>query len=328
MTLFDREGLYDQLEDLGAGEWAGRLRTIAEETFRNDRHGNLEAWKTVWSQLPSGEGTIVDASSSHVTVRSANPDTSPLADREQLTATLMKFHPWRKGPFHIFDVEIDTEWRSDWKWNRLIPHVSFRDRRVLDVGCGNGYYGWRIQHAGARLVCGLDPFLLYVMQYEVIRRFADTHNQHYILPVGDNVLPERLRLFDTVVSMGVLYHRTSPVDHLLSLRSALRPGGQLILETLIIDQKEESVLVPHDRYAMMRNVWFIPSISMLLKWLQRTGFRNCEVIDVTETTPEEQRKTEWMTFDSLPDFLDPSNQKRTIEGYPGPRRAMITANIL
>lgn len=332
MTLFDREYLFWQLEESGAATWVAELRSRCQQAFRPDFHGSLPDWIAAWQQLPSPSGASIRADSAVVRAVSGDCDgASDSRDAKGLTAsltqTLRRFHPWRKGPFEILGVSIDTEWRSDLKWDRLIPHVELQDKLVLDVGCGNGYYGWRMLAAGARLVCGLDPMLLFVMQYEVLRKYAgpDSEIRNFVLPTGDDVLTRPLRLFDTVFSMGVLYHRSSPIDHLQSLWMALRPGGQLILETLIIDDSDATVLVPSDRYAKMRNVWFIPSISMLLRWLQRTGFRDCRVLDVTVTTSDEQRRTDWMTFESLNDFLDPADVTRTIEGYPAPRRAIVTA---
>ena len=246
---------------------------------------------------------------------------------EQLTATLMKLHPWRKGPFELFGVHIDTEWHSDWKWARLQDHIDLRDRSVLDVGSGNGYYGWRMLLQGARRVVGLDPFLLYAMQHEAIKRCIGSDLPNFVLPLGDDCLPPRLNAFDVTFSMGVLYHRTSPIDHLQSLAGTLRNDGELVLETLVVDSSEETVLVPHGRYGKMRNVWFIPSVPMLKLWLKRTGFRDVKVIDVSPTTTNEQRSTEWMTFESLENFLDPADHSKTIEGYPGPLRATIIARL-
>jgi tRNA (mo5U34)-methyltransferase len=196
---------------------------------------------------------------------------------------------------------------------------------VLDVGCGNGYYGWRMLHSGARLVLGLDPFLLFLMQFEAVRKYAGANCPHYVLPLTDADLPERLNLFDVTLSMGVLYHRTSPIDHLRSLWESLAPGGQLVLETIVIESSQQEVLVPEDRYAKMRNVWFIPSVPMLQLWLRRCGFKDIRVIDVARTTFKEQRRTDWMTFESLADFLDPADPTHTIEGHPAPVRAMILA---
>ena len=126
--------------------------------------------------------------------------------------------------------------------------------------------------------------------------------------------------------MGVLYHRKSPEAHIERLLSYLRPGGELVLETLVIDGDENAVLLPEDRYARMGNVWFIPSVAMLEKWLRRSKLKNIKVVDVTTTTLEEQRSTDWMTFQSLKDFLDPEDPSKSIEGYPAPRRAVLTAS--
>lgn len=343
--VFNYEQLYRQLEDDGHQAWVQSLRTACEEALHSDRHGLLPNWlnflqqiptphKPTWQvndgrvivpQLQTGEGVFFKAGSSELSndlLPKKNPDPAeqPLQARE----LLKQFCPWRKGPFEIGSTLIDTEWRSDLKWNRIADHVEWRDRRILDVGCGNGYFGWRMLESGAQSVVGLDPFLLFVMQHEIVRRLAgDAPN--YVLPLTDACLTPRLNAFDVAVSMGVLYHRTSPIDHLQILRESLRPDGQLVLETLILKSEEPTVLVPQGRYAKMRNVWFIPSPSMLTLWLQRTGFRNIKMVDVTPTTSTEQRKTDWMTFESLSDFLASGDPSRTAEGHPAPVRAVLTA---
>lgn len=240
--------------------------------------------------------------------------------------TLLKnFHPWRKGPFYLFDMLLDTEWRSDWKWDRISPHIQpLRGRKVLDVGSGNGYFGWRMLGEEAEMVIGIDPTLVFVMQYQVIQRYLQS-NQHYVLPIGIEQLPEALNLFDSVFSMGVLYHRRSPLEHLMELRGCLRAGGELILETLVIDGELGMTLMPEGRYAKMNNVWFIPSVPTMILWLQRCGYKQVRCVNVSVTSLEEQRATEWMTFESLTDFLDPADQNLTIEGYSGPKRAVFIA---
>lgn len=321
MSHFDRQGLYDELNSLGRGEWARELRQKTEESLSSERHGKLTEWIQALELLPFIENASLNAAKNAVAIEGDLPETSKAA----MEASLRVLHPWRKGPFDFFGVAIDTEWRSCLKWDRLAPHLELRNRMVLDVGCGNGYYGWRMLHSGARLVLGLDPFLLFLMQFEAVRKYAGPNCTHYVLPLTDADLPERLNLFDVTLSMGVLYHRTSPIDHLRSLWESLAPGGQLVLETIVIESSRQEVLVPEDRYAKMRNVWFIPSVPMLQLWLRRCGFKDIQVIDVARTTFEEQRRTDWMTFESLADFLDPNDSMRTIEGYPAPVRAMILA---
>jgi tRNA (mo5U34)-methyltransferase len=197
-------------------------------------------------------------------------------------------------------------------------------RRVLDVGCGSGYHAWRMLGAGAGEVVGIDPTPLFVLQFWALQNYI-RRPEISVLPLGIQHVPAGLKAFDTVFSMGVLYHRRSPMDHLLELRDCLVSGGQLLLETLVIEGGPGECLVPAGRYARMGNVWFIPSCDELLNWLAKTGFRAAEVIDVSLTTPAEQRATDWMRFQSLADFLDPEDPARTLEGYPAPRRAVLTA---
>lgn len=321
MALFDNSRLWTQLRSLDADGWADSLRKQSEEALLPDKHGKLNHWIAAWNQLPAASHAKIEASDDAVTVHGL----ILTEEQHSLRETLMQLHPWRKGPFNFFGMPIDTEWRSNLKWDRVAAGVDFRERLVLDVGCGNGYYGWRMLNAGAKMVLGLDPMPLYLMQFESVRRYASDDVNHFVLPLTDAAIPERLHLFDVAVSMGVLYHRTSPIDHLQSLWESLRPRGTLVLETLIIELESETVLVPEDRYAKMRNVWFIPSVPMLIRWMLRTGFRDIQVLDVSPTTSAEQRRTDWMTFESLSDFLHPEDATLTIESHPGPRRALLTA---
>jgi tRNA (mo5U34)-methyltransferase len=246
--------------------------------------------------------------------------------RLALQATLMGLHPWRKGPYNLFGLPVNTEWRSDWKWDRVAPHLdSLENRLILDVGCGNGYHCWRMLGAGARRVIGIDPSVKFVFQFQAIKNFAGADLPVDVLPLGIEHMPTQLAAFDTVFSMGILYHRRSPMDHLRELKELLRPGGQLVLETLVIEGPEGMTLVPEGRYAKMPNVWYLPTVDTLLSWMRKNGFKNPRLVDLSTTSIDEQRSTDWMTFESLQDFLDPDDHSKTVEGYPAPTRAVILA---
>jgi tRNA (mo5U34)-methyltransferase len=322
--MIDYQPLYNTLTDLKADAWIKLLPRQLAGVLDSVRHGNSAKWQFILNSLPEVTAThrLLDADS----VQIGRPEDLPETDRMELERQLKAFHPWRKGPYNLFGIKIDTEWRSDWKWDRLKDHISpLNQRLVLDVGCGNGYHCWRMLGAGAKMVVGIDPLLLNVMQFQLIRSLYG-EAQVYVLPIGIEELPRGLKAFDTVFSMGVLYHRRSPIDHLLELRDCLQPGGELILETLVIDGKSGEVLMPEGRYARMRNVWFLPSCETLMIWLKRCGFNNIRLIDVTATSVEEQRSTEWMHFHSLKDFLNPENPQLTCEGLPAPKRAIFIAD--
>ena len=285
-------------------------------------HGDFAGWVEALRALPDIAPDSWDLQSQ---VRIGSNEQCDDAQRRQLKQTLLKIHPWRKGPFELFGLKIDTEWRSDWKWERLKAHIApLENRNVLDVGCGNGYHCWRMAGAGARFVLGIDSHLLFTMQYWAIRQFLKSPPV-YVAPLALEDLPAGLKAFDSVFSMGVLYHRRSPFDHLYGLKDCLRLGGELILETLVIEGQKGMTLVPQGRYARMPNVWFLPTCDTLHAWLEKAGFRNIRLVDVSKTSIDEQRTTEWMTFESLPQALDKNDPAMTIEGYPAPMRAVFVA---
>ena len=242
----------------------------------------------------------------------------------RLHEQLMHLQQWRKGPVQIEDIFIDTEWRSDWKWRRLSKTLgSFKGQRVLDIGCGNGYFGWRMLGAGASEVIGIDPTLLFCMQHQAIQKyFQDPRN--WVLPLKVEEIPDSTP-FDRVFSMGVLYHRRDPQEHVDKVFNLTAPsGGQGIIETLVVDGPDS--LYPDERYARMRNVWCVPTINDLCSWMTKAGFKDLHIIDVSTTTLEEQRSTPWMHFESLEHSLDANDPTLTVEGHPRPMRAMVVGH--
>lgn len=308
----------------GLDAWAELLPRQIAAGLDVKRFGDLPRWQAVLADLPPAGGGAVHLDRAAVTVEPI-PGFDEV-NQSRLHQQLKGLMPWRKGPYSIQGVYIDTEWRSDMKWDRILPHITpLENRLVLDIGCGNGYHCWRMLGAGARRVLGIDPSPLFMMQFQAIRHFLGDYPVD-ILPLGVEHLPDNMNAFDTVFSMGVLYHRRSPLDHLYQLKSCLRPGGELVLETLVMEGPLHAALLPQERYAKMRNVWFLPSTETMVAWLQRCGFVDVRLVDVNQTSTEEQRATEWMVYESLQDFLDPANPDLTVEGYPAPRRGVFVAN--
>lgn len=327
-----------------AYEWLTRLPTWLNDIKDKANYAHAPAYQASVARLPTMSVDAVRLDSDVLTIEATLSE----SQRKQATALLKQLMPWRKGPFQIGSdldgknkddenkdnenksepIFIDTEWHSDWKWQRVAPHLSLlKGRRILDVGGGSGYHGWRMAGAGADTVIIIDPSCLFYHQFMAIRHFVgsgDGYCTHYI-PVPLEALPEHSQLFDTVFSMGVLYHRQSPFEHLQQLRGQLVKGGELVLETLVIEGDANTVLVPHNRYAQMNNVYFLPSVAALVGWLEKVGFTEVRCVDVAVTSIEEQRKTEWMNYHSLADFLDPNDSTKTIEGYPAPMRATLIA---
>jgi tRNA (mo5U34)-methyltransferase len=304
--------------------WINDLASLLKLKLQEKPHGDLSKWLAAYDALPDIEVDQVHLNCSRVGA-TAGASLSQL-EYAQLETVLKGLSPWRKGPFELFGIHIDTEWRSDFKWERIKDHISpLHNRLVLDVGCGSGYHAWRMLGEGARHVIGIDPNNLFMLQFATLKKYCGPTAPIHFLPVRMEDVPPNLEAFDTTFSMGVLYHRKSPIDHLLELKGTLRNDGELVLETLVIEGPPGYALMPEDRYAMMRNVWFIPTIDTLALWLRRAGFRDIRCVEKNHTSLEEQRATEWMQYQSLRDFLDADDINKTIEGYPAPVRATFIA---
>lgn len=324
--MFDPLQLKAELDSSPLHLIADDLIQATQIVLSSRRHGHMDNWLDILKNLPNREANsvLLNQPSPYIG-SSASLDA---ASQEKLHVDLKALQPWRKGPLNFFGIEIDSEWRSDLKWGRLGSHIQdLKDRLVLDVGCGNGYYMYRMLGEGARYVLGVDPLQLFSTQFNVVKHFIpDLQSQ--LLPLRFEEFPflaceERGLKFDTVFSMGILYHRKQPLIHLQELKRCLRKGGELVLETLIIEG-DTGELIPQGSYSKMPNVWSIPSESKLHEQLIVSGFTNIKSVDITKTTVLEQRRTEWMSFESLADFLDPNDPNTTIEGYPAPVRIVVT----
>lgn len=279
-------------------------------------HGDLAAWLAVLDHVPriQNPSTNFDAK---IQVGSEHE----VSHRAPIQAALAVLKPWRKGPWSLFGYEIDAEWRSDFKWSRFGSRIDWHDKTVLDVGCGNGYFGFRALDAGARSVLGVESFLLFVMQAALVNWFARSDNVVVPIRFGTDAIRWS---FDIVLSLGVVYHQRDADQHVRDLFACCRPGGTVVLESIVADHD----FVPDDRYARMRNVYYIPSVLTLQNKLEAAGFMDAALVNLSTTTVDEQRTTAYMPFNSLVDALDPNDPTRTIEGYPAPRRATFIAKKL
>jgi tRNA (mo5U34)-methyltransferase len=321
--MLDFDTLFRDLDDIGLGTWREPLESVLRVRLADGVHGHLAEWREIVRQLPAAQSMSVSPAPDAIVLSGEHLSS---ADAGQVRKLLQGLVPWRKGPFRIQNIELDAEWRSDLKWNRIKDHISpLAGRNVLDVGSGNGYYAFRMLSAGAAHVIGIDPGVLFVCQFLALKKMAGIQAVH-VLPLRLQDLPSASGVFDTTFSMGVLYHQRDPHAHLAQLRESLRPGGELVLETLVLPGHENEVIEPGNRYARMRNVWHLPTVTALESWLRQAGFAGIQVLGVSTTTTDEQRTTAWMPFESLAEALDPDDPTRTIEGLPAPARAIVTCD--
>ncbi len=243
--------------------------------------------------------------------------------RQKIRLALQGFMPWRKGPFSIFGIDVDAEWRSERKWQRIVPELPDLDGKIVgDIGCNNGYYMFRMVPHKPQLVLGLEPSVQHYYCFKALNSMAGC-DQLDIDLLGVEHLPFFDSCFDVIFLLGIIYHRPSPIDTLRDILTALQPGGTLILESQAIPGDEPVALFPEKTYAKVPGTYFVPTATCLGNWMDKAGFRNINVFCSHPMSSEEQRQTEWMVFESFADFIRPDNPELTVEGYPAPLRVFF-----
>lgn len=311
-------------EKLIRGEFKSQIKSLLvqreAELDGNFWQGALDKLSVIGSQAGTGY-EIVDGAISVIQNDPLQPDAS-----EALGELVAELIPWRKGPFKLGDLFIDAEWQSFMKWERLCPFLGdLRGKTILDIGCNNGYYSFRMGSHEPAYVLGIDPSTRFWLQFELIQRFAHARKVEFSL-MGIEHLPAFLPSFDLVLCMGVLYHQKSPLEHLQRIREVLVPGGKVIVESQSYPGEGSFAFCPPGRYCKARNVYFVPTAQCIADWLEKTGFVDIEICNTVDMTLEEQRRTLFAPFESLEDFLDRTDLRYTVEGHLAPRRTIVRAS--
>ncbi len=258
-------------------------------------------------------------------VRIGGADELTAEEQQHLLQVLRGLMPWRKGPFSVFGIDIDAEWRSERKWNRIVPELpDLKGKLVADIGCNNGYYMFRMLPHQPEFVLGFEPYVHHYFTFHLLNTFAAQEQLGAEL-LGIEHLPLFAGCFDVIFCMGILYHRPSPIHALQELFTALQPGGVLVLESQAIPGDDPVALFPAKTYAKVPGTWFVPTATCLHHWLERAGFRDIRCFCQHPMSNAEQRRTPWMDFESYQDFIDKDNPALTIEGLPAPRRVFFKA---
>lgn len=293
----------------------------SKQKWVNQNKKGFLRYRAPYEYLSTFRAKFVDCSNDTVAIGDTSEIKPP--DRKKITENLRQFMPWRKGPFSVFGIDIDAEWRSERKWQRLLPHLpDLKNKVVADIGCNNGYYMFRMAPYEPQLVVGFEPSVQHYYCFQALRNMAGITNMHIDLLGVEHIglFPET---FDVIFLMGVIYHRASPVDVLGDIYAALKPGGILLLESQAIPGDQPYALFPEKTYAKVPGTYFVPTGTCLQHWMVRAGFKDAQLFCSHPMSSIEQRKTEWMIFESYNDYLDSDNKHLTIEGYPAPYRVFL-----
>ena len=305
-----------------------RLTELHQQKQRwvNQQKKGFLRYRQPYEYLQKFSADHIDCTADTITIGSAEEvDTH---EQEEIRKQLKAFMPWRKGPFSVFGVDVDAEWRSERKWNRLKTKLPDLNGKIIaDIGCNNGYYMFKMMPFQPRFILGFEPSVQHYYCFKALNAMAGFDNLSIDL-LGVEHLSLFPESFDLIFLMGIIYHRISPVELLKDLYAALKPGASLIVESQAIPGTEPFALFPEKTYAKVPGTYFVPTGTALKNWLLRAGFSSVDLFCSHPMSEEEQRPTEWMVFESFSDYIDPANPEKTVEGYPAPWRVFLSATKL
>jgi len=231
------------------------LHQERQQWINQQKKGFLR-YRTPFESLAPFRARSVDCSGDTVIIGRSNELGAD--DQAQVKAAMQAFMPWRKGPFSVFGIDIDAEWRSERKWQRLLPMLPDLEGKIIaDIGCNNGYYMFRMAPYRPKMVLGLEPSMQHYYCFKALNSMAGQEALHIDL-LGVEHLSLFPDCFDVLFLMGIIYHRASPIDVLRDIYQALRPGGTLLLESQAIPGEEPIALFPDKTYAKAPGTYFIP----------------------------------------------------------------------
>lgn len=142
----------------------------------------------------------------------------------------------------------------------VINHYSAATTKILDVGCGFGWYINDLSDIGFTDVSGIDPFI----DKDLIYPNGVTVKKLYIEQVKG--------LYDIVISHHSLEHVPNPLQTLVSIRKRLNAGGICLLtvpvaEELYRQYKQNCYLIQAPQH------FFLFSINAVIQLATAAGFQ-------------------------------------------------------
>lgn len=129
----------------------------------------------------------------------------------------------------------DLETRLDILLNRFSNPLELKDKLVLDIGCGPGYFSIEAKRRGARVISAdisinFLRYLLFNRSFLNKRFNLDNGKEKFLCVLIDGTeAAVKSNCFDIVIASEMIEHTSSPEDVLCEIYRILKPGGVLLL---------------------------------------------------------------------------------------------------
>lgn len=139
---------------------------------------------------------------------------------------------------------FEKDWRifdtNNRRFEELLPLYispltlsSFKDKFILEAGCGSGRNLIGAGKAGAKEVIGIDISGSVTLAYEKTKSYPNIH-----IVQADILKPSFRPIFDLIFSVGVLHHLPNPEEGFLELVNYLKNGGIMAISVYSKENNE------------------------------------------------------------------------------------------
>ena len=165
--------------------------------------------------------------------------------REKILAVRDLLSPWNHNialPHGVYTAACDDYYPAHQEIMRVVRErlgSNFSGRRIVDIGCLEGYFSIECALQGAE-VLGIDGKLLNVRKCEFVRSVLGVERATFALGDAMNVTRESSGRFDAVLALGLLYHLDDPYTFLANV-AALCTGFAVIDTHVALEDQPERI---------------------------------------------------------------------------------------
>jgi len=158
----------------------------------------------------------------------------------------------------------------------IIKELNWKNKLILDVGCGTGLFAHKVSKLGPKQVLGID------FSKEAIDIAKKTHKNHNLQYQVLDVKKIKSK-YDVIVSLGTLEHMDNPLKTLKILKKHLTKNGKIIVT---------SPNWTNPRGYILMTLWYLFNAPITLADLHYQT-----PVDFQEYAKKLNMNLKWKTFD-------------------------------
>jgi len=191
--------------------------------------------------------------------------------------------------YHTIDLGDGEITNGIYDHRTVLKHYRFpeslKGKKVLDVGCADGFFSFEFWRRGADKVVGLDAYKsdFFILAKEKL----NSNVEYYLMDVYD-LSPTKVGYFDFVFCGSLLIHLSDPFKALVNIRSVIKKGEFILCTPIynnpllhffrIFRRKIAFALLIPGQQPGKGNVsaYWLPTADCVVEMMYKSGFDKVE----------------------------------------------------